>query len=90
MRDRLPQRPQIGLLPLHLRNECQVVYPHLCPAVLLLVRQDLSRLTHQVGRNLATEATGLPSPAVLWEAQWDNCFKAGGKLFFPGCARWSR
>lgn len=49
MRDGLPKRSQVSLLSLHLRNEGQVAFAHLCPGMLLLVVQNLSRLAHQLG-----------------------------------------
>ena len=47
--DGFPERSQVGLLLLHLLHESQVACTNLCPGVLRLVGQDLSRLTHLAG-----------------------------------------
>jgi hypothetical protein len=48
----LSERLHLGLLSLHLANECQVAFTNLCPGVLLIIRQDLCRLVHQSIRAL--------------------------------------
>ena len=63
MLNRLPKRPQFGFLLLHLRDVSQVPFTHLCFRLLLVIRQNVSRLVDEIIR------------ALQWRPEADRCLE---------------
>jgi len=90
MVNRLSKLPQSGFLLLHLRNVSQVPFTHLSSRLLLVIRQNVSRLMDEIVRALQGRPEAGSGLEPFRKELVELLVPDGGDLFFPGLAQWNR